>query len=101
MTTVVKAKKAVIYKTIYEFCKSEINIEVEVLSIAKHLGFFTADDLHVLDPSLEKMEIKPQVYGVIIKHLLETGKIRFVRYVPSSRRQNHGRPIGEYQYIWG
>ena len=101
MTEVVKAKKSVIFKTIYEFCKSDINIEVEALSIAKHLDFFSADDLHVLDPSLEKMGLRPQVYGTAIKTLLKDGKIRFIRYVPSSRRITHGRPIGEYQYVWG
>jgi hypothetical protein len=101
MTTVVKTPKTVIFKTIYEFCKSDINIEVEALAIAKHLGFFTADDLHVLDPSIEKMNLKPQVYGITIRTILHDGKIRFIRTVPSSRRQTHGRPIGEYEYIWG
>jgi hypothetical protein len=101
MTTVVKAKKSVIFKTIYEFCKSDINVVVEALDIAKRLGFFTADDLHVLDPSLEKMDLKPQVYGTTIKTLLKDGKIKFIRYVPSSRRVTHGRPIGEYEYLWG
>ena len=99
--TTVKPPKTVIHKTIYEFCKADINIDVEALAIAKHLGTFTVDDLHVLDPSLEKMGLKPQTYGVTIKNLLNAGKIQFIRYVPSSRRCTHGRPVGEYLYIWG
>jgi len=96
-----KKTKTVIYRTIQEFCKEDINVTVEVLSIAKHLGVFTADDLHVLDPSLDKMGLKPQVYGTSIKSLLKDGKIEFIRYVPSSRRQAHSRPLGEYKYVWG
>jgi len=97
----VGCKKSVVWKTLQEFCPSDINVQVEILSIAKHLGTFTADDCHILDPSLKMMDLKPQVYGVEIKNLLNAGKIAFIRYVPSGRRETHGRPVGEYRYIWG
>ena len=90
-----------VHRTLYEFCREDINVTVEALAIAKHLKFFTADDLHVLDPSLEKMNLKPQTYGCSIKTLLKDKKIRFIRYVPSSRSVTHGRPVGEYEYLWG
>ena len=99
MTLVVKAKKSVIFKTIYEFCKTDINVEVEALDIAKRLGEFTSDDLHVLDPSLEKMNLTTNVYG--ITSLLKQGKIALVDFVPSSRAVSHYRRIGKYRYVKG
>jgi hypothetical protein len=101
MTSVVKAPKTKVFKTIYEYCRQDVNIEVEALSIARHLKTFTADDLHVLDPSLKLMGLSPQVYGPKIAKLLNDGKIKFLRYVKSSRATAHYRPVGEYEYIWG
>ena len=96
-----KPPKTVIFKTIQEFCKEDINIELEALDIFKRLKFATADDLHVLDPSLEKMKLSHCVYGSAIHNLVKAGKIRFIRYVPSSRAIAHYRPIGEYEYVRG
>lgn len=89
------------YKTLMEFCRGDVNVEVEALNIARHLKFFTADDLHVLDPSLKLMNRSHCVYGITIKNLLKDRKIKFLRYVPSSRETAHYRPIGEYEYVWG
>ena len=89
------------HKTLMEFCRNDVNVEVEALSIFKHLKIATADDLHVLDPSLKLMDRSHCVYGTAIKQLLKDGKIKFLRYVPSSRETAHYRSIGEYEYIWG
>ena len=89
------------HKTLMEFCREDVNVEVEALNIFKHLKVGTADDLHVLDPSLQLMKLSHCVYGSAIRKLLHDGKIKFIRYVPSSRETAHYRPVGEYEYIWG
>jgi hypothetical protein len=96
-----KKPKTVIYKTIYEFCRDDINVELEALAIAKHLGEFSVDDLHVLDPSVEKMGLTTNVYGPTICGLLRRGNIELVAFVPSSRRDSHHRRVGLYRYVKG
>ena len=97
----VKPQNSKTYLTLMEYCPSDVNIEVEALKIAKQKKVFSVDDLHCLDPSLERMGLKHQVYGVAIRNLLKEGKIRFIRYVASNRSVAHYRPVGEYEYVWG
>jgi len=89
------------FKTLMEYCRDDVNVEVEALNIFRHLKIGTADDLHVLDPSLHLMNLSHCIYGSVIRKLLHDGKIKFLRYVPSTRETAHYRPIGEYEYIWG
>lgn len=87
------------YKTLMECCNGEVNLEVEVLRLARRLKIFSADDLHVLDPSLEELGRDRRVYGAILHSLKDQGKIKFVSYIPSSRQMCHNRPVAQWQFI--
>ena len=93
-------KKTVIHKTIYEYCNTDVNLEEAVLEIGRHLGGeFTSDDLHVLDPSVEKMGKTTNCYGPVIASLVDQKRIVCIDYVPSSRRASHHRRIGKYRVV--
>lgn len=87
------------FRTLMEYCSSEPNLELEVLRIAEDLGKFTADDLHVLDPTLDELNLDRRVYGSILRQLKAKGRIQFVGYVPSERETCHNRPVSEWEII--
>ena len=89
------------YKTLLEYCPYDINLELEVLRIARQLKLFTADDLHILDPSLDRLDLDRRVYGSILRTLADQGKIKFRSYVPSERQTCHNRPVGQWEFIHG
>jgi hypothetical protein len=84
-----------------EYCPVEINVMVEMLEIAKRLNVFTADNFHVLDPSLDLMGLNHSVYGSNIAACIKEGKFEFIKYVKSTRETAHYRIVGLYRYIWG
>ena len=93
-------KKTVVHKTIYEYCNSDANLEEETLDLARRLGGeFTVDDMHVFDPSVEKMGKTTNIYGSVIHALLEQKRIELIEYVPSARRASHHRRIGKYRVV--
>jgi hypothetical protein len=84
--------------TLFDYCDSDVNLELEVLRIAKKLNRpFTADDLHVLDPSVKKLGRDKRVYGAILRSLGSQGKLCSLGYVKSTRETCHNRPILQWE----
>jgi hypothetical protein len=88
-----------IFKTLMEFCPSDENLELAVRAIARNLKVFSADDLHVLDLSVEKLGRDKRVYGAILSQLVKDGFIRKIGYVASSRETCHNRPVLQFEYV--
>lgn len=84
-----------------EFCPSNVDLELEVMRIARRQGVFTVDDLHGLDESVEWLGRKRQVYGAVLRSLERQGVIRKVGYVNSIRRTCHYRPVLVWEYVGG
>lgn len=89
------------FKTLMEFCPSDENLELAVRAIARSKKVITADDLHVLDFSVEKLGRKRQVYGAVLAKLGKDGFLKKLSYVPSSRSTCHNRPVLQFQYVEG
>jgi hypothetical protein len=89
------------FKTLFEFCQSDENLELAVRAIARNKKVISADDLHVLDFSVEKLGRQRQVYGSILAKLVRDGFLRKKGYVPSSRDVCHNRPILLFEHVEG
>jgi len=89
------------FKTLMEFCPSDVNLELAVRAIARRKKIITADDLHQLDFSLLQLGRKRQAYGGILNSLANEGFLRKLSYVPSSRSMCHNRPVLQFEYVEG
>lgn len=87
------------YRTLLEYCPTDINLELEVLRLARCLKVFTADDLHILDPTLDALDLDRRVYGSILHNLSKQGRIKRVGYVPSERDICHNRPVAKWKLV--
>ena len=85
------------FKTLFEFCETEENIELAVRAIARNKRIISADDLHVLDHSTWKLGRRNQVYGAVLSKLAKEGFLRKLGYIPSSRETCHNRPILQWE----
>jgi hypothetical protein len=84
-----------------EYLLSPSDLEDEILKIAKRFGVITADDLHVLDPSLDRMGLDRRVYGLFLRNLAVQGHLERLGYVKSGRYRCHGRPILQWRFVEG
>jgi uncharacterized protein YfkK (UPF0435 family) len=82
-----------------EYCPSDENLELAVRAIARKLKVFSADDLHVLDFSVEKLGRNRSVYGSILRNLCNQGFIRKRGYILSERSVSHNRPILQWECL--
>lgn len=87
------------FKTLMEWCPSEENLRLAVLAIARNKKRITADDLHVLDVSVDKLGRAHQIYGSILASLGKEGKLHKLNYVASSRVACHNRPVLQWEYV--
>jgi hypothetical protein len=99
MSKIKSQESKVPFKTLMEFCPSEQNLELAVRAIARNKGVITADDLHVLDFSVNKLGRNRQVYGAVLAGLVKQGFLEKVGYVSSSRDVCHHRPILQFRCL--
>jgi hypothetical protein len=89
------------FKTLFEFCPTEENLKLAIRAIARKNKIITADDLHPLDASLEKLGKDRRCYGAYLRELADEGFLRKGEYVPSSRSTCHNRPVLTWFHVEG
>jgi hypothetical protein len=67
--------------------------------IARSKPVFTADDLHILEPLIEKLHRDKRVLGSTLSALRRAGQIREVGYVKSTRKTCHNRPVMQWKAV--
>jgi hypothetical protein len=89
----------VVFKTLFEFCPSDANLELAVRAIARKKKIITADDLHQLDESLKLLGYDRRKYGSVLKSLEREGFLKKLGYVARGRCTCHYRPVLQFQHV--
>ncbi len=79
------------------YLTSNLDLEKIAWNVISGLEKFTADDLHVIERTIQEYGRDKRVIGALLTSLEKQGKISKIGYVKSSRKECHFRPVLQWQ----